>query len=72
MAKQKNESELPAKRCGTPTETAVRYGIGAEKLRKMRTLGAGPEFRVAGHRTVLYDWSKFEDWLNQLPSGGGK
>lgn len=47
------------------------YGIGRMKLRKMRLLGIGPEFRRLGHRTVLYDRDKLEQWIASLPKGGG-
>jgi hypothetical protein len=60
------------KRCGTPPETALRFGIGVEKLKRMRLFGVGPEYCKAGHRTVLYDWDKVEHWLASLPKGGGR
>jgi hypothetical protein len=60
------------KRCGTPLETALRFGIGVDKLKRMRIFGVGPEYRKAGHRTVLYDWEKVEQWLTSLPKGGGR
>jgi hypothetical protein len=64
-------SEAIQKKCGDPAATAHRYGIGIGKLKTMRLLGIGPEFRVAGHRTILYDWATFETWLASLPKGGG-
>lgn len=75
MTTRKTTTEpLPhvTKRCGNPAETALRYGLGEEKLRKMRLFGEGPEFRVAGHRSIVYDWEKVEVWLDSLPKGGGE
>jgi hypothetical protein len=57
--------------CGGPADTAIRYGIGTDKLRRLRTYGDGPPFRIFGHRTVVYPWKDFELWLNNLPGGGG-
>jgi hypothetical protein len=70
IRKSSCKKESPGKRCGNPTETALRFGLGEEKLRKMRFLGQGPEYRIAGHRSIVYDWEKVEDWLNSLPKGG--
>jgi hypothetical protein len=61
----------PIQQYGDAAATSLRFGIGTEKLRKMRLHGVGPEFRVAGHRTILYDWARFETWLATLPRGGG-
>jgi hypothetical protein len=41
-------------------------------LKRMRLFGDGPEFRVAGHRTILYPWDRFEEWVESLPKGGGR
>jgi hypothetical protein len=51
-------------------EAAERYGIGIAKLRQMRQLGLGPEFRRFGQRTVLYEVVKLEAWITSLPPGG--
>jgi hypothetical protein len=61
----------PVQQYGDVAATARRYGIGIGKLKKMRLLGIGPEFRTAGHRTILYSWPQFEQWLASLPKGGG-
>jgi hypothetical protein len=57
--------------CGGPAETSLRFGIGEQKLRYLRTFGGGAPFKVIGHRTINYNWRQFEIWLDSLPGGGG-
>jgi hypothetical protein len=61
----------PVPRYGSTAETALRFGLGIEKLRKMRVLGIGPAYSVAGYRTVLYEFGEVEKWIASLPKGGG-
>ena len=62
----------PIQRYGNPAETALRFGLGIEKLRKMRNLGIGPVFHRTGHRSLLYEWAAVETWLASLPKGGSE
>jgi hypothetical protein len=59
------------KRFISARETNEEYGLKPDKLRKMRRLGIGPEFRRVGYRTILYDRLKLERWIRSLPRGGG-
>jgi hypothetical protein len=51
-------------------EISQLYGIGEAKLKRMRLLGIGPEFRRFGHKTVLYDIRLLEEWIEKQPRGG--
>jgi len=62
----------PSKRFLSDRDVNAIYGLKPGKLKKMRILGIGPEFRRFGHRTVLYDAARLEQWIESLPSGGGK
>jgi hypothetical protein len=65
------QAASPSKEYGNSAETSFNFGIGMDKLKQLRLSGKGPEFRVVGHRTIIYDWKKFQAWLSSLPRGGG-
>jgi nucleotidyltransferase/DNA polymerase involved in DNA repair len=60
----------PLKRFLSDREIEELYGIGEAKLKRMRLLGEGPEFRRFGHKTVLYDVRLLEAWIDKQPRGG--
>jgi len=62
--------KTPRKRFLSDKEIDELYGIGEAKLKRMRLLGIGPEFRRFGHKTVLYDVQLLEEWISQQPRGG--
>jgi predicted DNA-binding transcriptional regulator AlpA len=67
----------PAKQWSVPKrflsdrEISEIYGLGEAALKKLRMRGAGPEFRRFGHRTILYDVARLEEWIARQPKGGG-
>jgi len=71
MPRHSANRKIVVQQYGNSAETSQHFGVGVEKLKYMRLLNAGPEFYTVGHRTVLYDWRKFELWLSSLPKGGG-
>jgi hypothetical protein len=65
------EKKAPSKRFLSDREIAEIYGIGEAKLKKLRMRNLGTEFRRFGHRVVLYDVQRLEEWISRQPPGGG-
>lgn len=48
----------------TADEVALRYGLTSSWLKRARSGGYGPPFRLLGHRTVRYYASEVQAWLD--------
>jgi predicted DNA-binding transcriptional regulator AlpA len=62
-----NESK---KRYLRDREIEANYGIGRMKLRQLRHRGIGPAFRRIGYKTIIYEISDLERWIDSQPQGG--
>jgi hypothetical protein len=66
------DKKPPQKRYLSDREINATYGLGEALLKKLRMRNIGPEFRRFGHRTILYDVVRLEEWIAAQPKGGGR
>jgi hypothetical protein len=58
------------KRFISDVEVEALYGLRRKTLQNWRLLGRGPVYRKFG-KGVRYDVAALEEWIANLPSGGG-
>ena len=52
----------------TPAETAARLRVSRSTLRRWRFEGGGPPSRKLGPRTVRYERSALDEWVDGRPT----